>query len=100
MAKIILVMDSGLPLDKVQTVLRRVPMELHGPVGVQAFSLLRDMVSLMVKMVLETGYGLLLVKVQTLLRRAPMGLLGPVALLVPLMGQEYHMATVYGLPPV
>jgi hypothetical protein len=36
-------MDSGLPLDKVQTALRRVPMGLYGPVArVLPFFLIRE----------------------------------------------------------
>jgi hypothetical protein len=39
-----LAMDSGLPLVVVEIVLRRVPMEPHGPVGVQAFFPVADLV--------------------------------------------------------
>ena len=58
--ELLITMDSGLLLEMVQTVLRRVLMELLGPVGVLPFFLVTDMVSPVVLLItLKRGLSLL-----------------------------------------
>ena len=87
---LLMAMDSGLPLDKVETVSQQVPTELYGLVVlVKPFFLLMDTVLFLIM-----DSGLPLDKVQTALRRVPMGLLGLVKALPFLLIKDWMSLTI------